>query len=224
MHKIKENMDKQLAVCGEAPFYTLGPLVTDVAPGYDHITSGIGAAMIGWFGTAMLCYVTPKEHLGLPDRDDVKVGVVTYKLAAHAADLAKGHPAARLHDDALSKARFEFRWRDQFNLSLDPETAEQYHDQTLPAEGAKTAHFCSMCGPKFCSMKISQEVREFARLNPSPLVGEGDSAPAALSGVRGVKEEEEEEAEAEAGMAEMSERYREAGNELYIGAGGRTHD
>jgi phosphomethylpyrimidine synthase len=202
----------------------LGPLVTDVAPGYDHITSGIGAAMIGWFGTAMLCYVTPKEHLGLPDRDDVKVGVVTYKLAAHAADLAKGHPAARLHDDALSKARFEFRWRDQFNLSLDPETAEQYHDQTLPAEGAKTAHFCSMCGPKFCSMKISQEVREFARLNPSPLVGEGDSAPAALSGVRGVKEEEEEEAEAEAGMAEMSERYREAGNELYIGAGGRTHD
>jgi phosphomethylpyrimidine synthase len=172
----------------------------------------------------MLCYVTPKEHLGLPDRDDVKVGVVTYKLAAHAADLAKGHPAARLHDDALSKARFEFRWRDQFNLSLDPETAEQYHDQTLPAEGAKTAHFCSMCGPKFCSMKISQEVREFARLNPSPLEGEGDSAPAALCGVRGVKEEEEEEAEAEAGMAEMSERYREAGNELYIGAGGRTHD
>ena len=150
--------------CGEAPFYTLGPLVTDIAPGYDHITSGIGAAMIGWFGTAMLCYVTPKEHLGLPDRDDVKVGVVTYKLAAHAADLAKGHPAARLHDDALSRARFEFRWRDQFNLSLDPETAEQYHDQTLPAEGAKTAHFCSMCGPKFCSMKISQEVREFARL------------------------------------------------------------
>jgi phosphomethylpyrimidine synthase len=162
MHKIKENMDKQLAACGEAPFYTLGPLVTDIAPGYDHITSGIGAAMIGWFGTAMLCYVTPKEHLGLPDRDDVKVGVVTYKLAAHAADLAKGHPAAKLRDDALSRARFEFRWRDQFNLSLDPETAEQYHDQTLPAEGAKTAHFCSMCGPKFCSMKITQEVREFA--------------------------------------------------------------
>ncbi|HYD23752.1 MAG TPA: phosphomethylpyrimidine synthase ThiC [Croceibacterium sp.] len=162
MHKIKANMDKQLAVCGEAPFYTLGPLVTDIAPGYDHITSGIGAAMIGWFGTAMLCYVTPKEHLGLPDRDDVKVGVVTYKLAAHAADLAKGHPAARQWDDALSKARFEFRWRDQFNLSLDPATAEQFHDQTLPAEGAKIAHFCSMCGPKFCSMKISQEVREFA--------------------------------------------------------------
>ncbi len=154
MHKIKENMTKQLEVCGEAPFYTLGPLVTDIAPGYDHITSGIGAAQIGWYGTAMLCYVTPKEHLGLPDRDDVKVGVVTYKLAAHAADLAKGHPAAKVRDDALSKARFEFRWRDQFNLSLDPDTAEQYHDQTLPAEGAKTAHFCSMCGPKFCSMKI----------------------------------------------------------------------
>ena len=163
MHKIKANMDKQLAVCGEAPFYTLGPLTTDIAPGYDHITSGIGAAMIGWFGTAMLCYVTPKEHLGLPDRDDVKVGVVTYKLAAHAADLAKGHPAARIRDDALSRARFEFRWRDQFNLSLDPETAEKFHDQTLPAEGAKTAHFCSMCGPKFCSMKITQEVRDYAQ-------------------------------------------------------------
>ena len=153
------------------PFYTLGPLTTDIAPGYDHITSGIGAAMIGWYGTAMLCYVTPKEHLGLPDRDDVKVGVVTYKLAAHAADLAKGHPAAQVRDDALSKARFEFRWRDQFNLSLDPDTAEQYHDQTLPAEGAKTAHFCSMCGPKFCSMKISQEVREFARLQNQPAEG-----------------------------------------------------
>ncbi|HWI25508.1 MAG TPA: phosphomethylpyrimidine synthase ThiC [Stellaceae bacterium] len=163
MHKIKENMDLQLEHCHEAPFYTLGPLATDIAPGYDHITSGIGAAMIGWFGTAMLCYVTPKEHLGLPDRDDVKVGVVTYKIAAHAADLAKGHPAARLRDDALSRARFEFRWRDQFNLSLDPETAEKFHDQTLPAEGAKLAHFCSMCGPKFCSMKISQEVREYAR-------------------------------------------------------------
>ena len=163
MHKIKENMDKQLAVCGEAPFYTLGPLTTDIAPGYDHITSGIGAAMIGWFGTAMLCYVTPKEHLGLPDRDDVKVGVVTYKIAAHAADLAKGHPGAQERDNALSRARFEFRWRDQFNLSLDPETAEDYHDQTLPAEGAKLAHFCSMCGPKFCSMKISQEVRKAAQ-------------------------------------------------------------
>ncbi|MEQ9448587.1 MAG: phosphomethylpyrimidine synthase ThiC [Rhodospirillaceae bacterium] len=162
MHKIKENMDKQLRACGEAPFYTLGPLTTDIAPGYDHITSAIGAAMIGWFGTAMLCYVTPKEHLGLPDRDDVKAGVITYKIAAHAADLAKGHPAAQIRDDALSRARFEFRWRDQFNLSLDPETAEQFHDQTLPAEGAKLAHFCSMCGPKFCSMKISQEVREYA--------------------------------------------------------------
>ena len=163
MHKIKVNMEKQLAVCGEAPFYTLGPLTTDIAPGYDHITSGIGAAMIGWFGTAMLCYVTPKEHLGLPDRDDVKVGVVTYKIAAHAADLAKGHPAAQLRDDALSRARFEFRWRDQFNLSLDPMTAEHFHDHTLPAEGAKIAHFCSMCGPKFCSMKITQEVRQIAR-------------------------------------------------------------
>jgi len=162
MHKIKENMDKQLEVCGEAPFYTLGPLTTDIAPGYDHITSGIGAAMIGWFGTAMLCYVTPKEHLGLPDRDDVKVGVVTYKIAAHAADLAKGHPMAQMRDDALSRARFEFRWKDQFNLSLDPETAQKFHDQTLPADGAKLAHFCSMCGPKFCSMKISQEVRDFA--------------------------------------------------------------
>jgi phosphomethylpyrimidine synthase len=162
MHKIKENMDKQLEVCGEAPFYTLGPLTTDIAPGYDHITSGIGAAMIGWFGCAMLCYVTPKEHLGLPDRDDVKTGVITYKIAAHAADLAKGHPAAKLRDDALSRARFEFRWRDQFNLSLDPETAEKFHDQTLPAEGAKLAHFCSMCGPKFCSMKISQDIRAAA--------------------------------------------------------------
>ncbi len=163
MHKIKINMEKQLEECGEAPFYTLGPLVTDIAPGYDHITSGIGAAMIGWFGTALLCYVTPKEHLGLPDRDDVKVGVITYKIAAHAADLAKGHPAARERDDALSRARFEFRWRDQFNLSLDPETAEKFHDQTLPAEGAKLAHFCSMCGPKFCSMQITQEIREYAR-------------------------------------------------------------
>jgi phosphomethylpyrimidine synthase len=196
MHKIKENMDKQLESCGEAPFYTLGPLVTDVAPGYDHITSGIGAAMIGWFGTAMLCYVTPKEHLGLPDRDDVKVGVVTYKLAAHAADLAKGHPAARLHDDALSRARFEFRWRDQFNLSLDPDTAEAFHDQTLPAEGAKTAHFCSMCGPKFCSMKITQEVREFARL----------------------QEQKSASNDAEKGMAEMSKRFHEEGGELYVPA------
>jgi len=201
MHKIKVNMEKQLEACGEAPFYTLGPLTTDIAPGYDHITSGIGAAMIGWFGCAMLCYVTPKEHLGLPDRDDVKVGVITYKLAAHAADLAKGHPAAQVRDNALSKARFEFRWRDQFNLSLDPDTAEQYHDQTLPAEGAKTAHFCSMCGPKFCSMKISQEVREFAANNPNGVLG------AALS-----------EADAEAGMAAMSETFKEKGGEVYVAA------
>jgi len=200
MHKIKENMNKQLEACGEAPFYTLGPLVTDIAPGYDHITSGIGAAQIGWYGTAMLCYVTPKEHLGLPDRDDVKVGVVTYKLAAHAADLAKGHPAAKVRDDALSKARFEFRWRDQFNLSLDPDTAEQYHDQTLPAEGAKTAHFCSMCGPKFCSMKITQEVRDFAARQNS------ESYLAATAPVE----------DAEEGMERMSEVYREKGEKLYL--------
>jgi phosphomethylpyrimidine synthase len=201
MHKIKENMEKQLEACGEAPFYTLGPLVTDIAPGYDHITSGIGAAQIGWYGTAMLCYVTPKEHLGLPDRDDVKVGVVTYKLAAHAADLAKGHPAAKVRDDALSKARFEFRWRDQFNLSLDPETAEEFHDQTLPAEGAKTAHFCSMCGPKFCSMKISQEVRDFAAKQ-----NQGTEGFIASGGT---------EAEAEKGMEEMADKYRDGGD-LYV--------
>jgi phosphomethylpyrimidine synthase len=206
MQMIKENMDKQLVDCDEAPFYTLGPLTTDIAPGYDHITSGIGAAQIGWYGTAMLCYVTPKEHLGLPDRDDVKVGVITYKLAAHAADLAKGHPAAQVRDDALSKARFEFRWRDQFNLSLDPDTAEQYHDQTLPAEGAKTAHFCSMCGPKFCSMKISQEVREFAKLQNQ------DSAGFIAA------------EDAEKGMAQMSEVYEETGRELYMGSGEREHD
>jgi phosphomethylpyrimidine synthase len=162
MHLIKENMDKQLELCHEAPFYTLGPLTTDIAPGYDHITSAIGAAMIGWYGTAMLCYVTPKEHLGLPDKQDVKDGVIAYKIAAHAADVAKGHPGARHWDDVLSKARFEFRWQDQFHLALDPETAEQFHDETLPADGAKTAHFCSMCGPHFCSMKITQDVREFA--------------------------------------------------------------
>ncbi len=188
MHKIKENMDKQLAVCGEAPFYTLGPLTTDIAPGYDHITSAIGAAMIGWFGTAMLCYVTPKEHLGLPDRDDVKTGVITYKLAAHAADLAKGHPYARLRDDALSRARFEFRWEDQFNLGLDPDTARAYHDETMPKEAHKTAHFCSMCGPKFCSMKITQDVRDYAK----------------------AKEE------AERGMEEMSVRFRETGGEIDV--------
>ncbi|MEA4839094.1 MAG: phosphomethylpyrimidine synthase ThiC [Rhodospirillaceae bacterium] len=163
MHKIKENMDRQLASCGEAPFYTLGPLTTDIAPGYDHITSGIGAAMIGWFGTAMLCFVTPKEHLGLPDRNDVKTGVVTYKIAAHAADLAKGHPAAKARDDALSRARFDFRWQDQFNLSLDPETALAFHDRTLPSTGHKTAHFCSMCGPKFCAMRLSYGVRAEAQ-------------------------------------------------------------
>jgi phosphomethylpyrimidine synthase len=163
MHLIRENMDRQLAVCHEAPFYTLGPLTTDIAPGYDHMTSAIGAAMIGSFGTALLCYVTPKEHLGLPDRDDVKQGVIAYKIAAHAADLAKGHPGAQARDNALSKARFEFRWEDQFNLALDPETARAFHDETLPAENAKHAHFCSMCGPKFCSMRITEQVREYAR-------------------------------------------------------------
>ncbi len=191
MHKIKENMEKQLEVCNEAPFYTLGPLVTDIAPGYDHITSGIGAAMIGWYGTAMLCYVTPKEHLGLPNRDDVKVGVVTYKIAAHAADLAKGHPTACERDDAISRARFEFRWRDQFNLALDPETAIDFHDETLPAEGAKIAHFCSMCGPKFCSMKISHEVR---------------AAAAVQNDVTG----------AEAGMKSKAQEFIERGGEIYL--------
>ncbi len=186
MHKIKVNMDKQLRECGEAPFYTLGPLTTDIAPGYDHITSGIGAAMIGWFGCAMLCYVTPKEHLGLPDRDDVKEGVITYKIAAHAADLAKGHPGAQLRDDALSRARFEFRWLDQFNLSLDPERAREFHDQTLPKEAHKLAHFCSMCGPKFCSMKISQDVRDYAA-----------------------------EKEAAEGMEKMAETFRNTGGEIY---------
>lgn len=185
MHKIKENMDRQLEACGEAPFYTLGPLVTDIAPGYDHITSAIGAAMIGWYGCAMLCYVTPKEHLGLPGRDDVKVGVVTYKLAAHAADLAKGHPGASVRDDAMSRARFDFRWRDQFHIGLDPETALKYHDETLPAEGAKKAHFCSMCGPKFCSMKISQDIRTDFQTG------------------------------AQKGMNEMSEKFREGGGEIY---------
>ncbi len=199
MHKIKVNMDKQLKECGEAPFYTLGPLTTDIAPGYDHITSGIGAAMIGWFGTAMLCYVTPKEHLGLPDRDDVKVGVVTYKLAAHAADLAKGHPAAQLRDDALSRARFEFRWEDQFNLALDPETARDFHDQTLPKEAHKVAHFCSMCGPKFCSMKITQDVRDYAE-------GLSDNEKKDLAEM------------SEKGMAEMSEKYKEMGSHLYLEA------
>ncbi|MHB1105666.1 MAG: phosphomethylpyrimidine synthase ThiC [Lutibacter sp.] len=193
MHMIKANMDKQLEVCDEAPFYTLGPLTTDIAPGYDHITSGIGAAMIGWFGCAMLCYVTPKEHLGLPNKNDVRTGVVTYKLAAHAADLAKGHPVAQHRDDALSKARFEFRWEDQFNLGLDPELAKEYHDETLPAEGAKIAHFCSMCGPKFCSMKISQEVRDFAALNEV----KGDEVFAK-------------------GMEEKSKEFKDKGSEVYL--------
>ena len=199
MHKIKINMDKQLHECGEAPFYTLGPLTTDIAPGYDHITSGIGAAMIGWFGTAMLCYVTPKEHLGLPDRDDVKVGVITYKLAAHAADIAKGHPAAQIRDDAVSRARFDFRWEDQFNLALDPETARDYHDQTLPKEAHKVAHFCSMCGPKFCSMKITQDVRDYAD-------GLSDNEKKDLAEL------------SEKGMAEMSSKYKEMGSELYLEA------
>jgi phosphomethylpyrimidine synthase len=187
MHLIKENMEKQLEWCGEAPFYTLGPLTTDIAPGYDHITSAIGAAMIGWYGTAMLCYVTPKEHLGLPNRDDVKAGVLAYRIAAHAADLAKGHPRAQAWDDALSKARFEFRWEDQFNLSLDPVTARAYHDATLPADGAKAAHFCSMCGPKFCSMELTQQLRDAAARE-----------------------------DAERGMAEKSAEFRRAGGALYV--------
>jgi len=193
MHMIKENMDKQLEWCHEAPFYTLGPLTTDIAPGYDHITSGIGAAMIGWFGCAMLCYVTPKEHLGLPNREDVKEGLITYKLAAHAADIAKGHPGARARDDAMSKARFEFRWIDQFNIGLDPDRAREYHDDTMPMEAAKTAHFCSMCGPKFCSMKISQEVRDFA--------------DAQNMSIEDAKQQ---------GMNEMSETFKEMGGQLYF--------
>lgn len=193
MHMIKENMDKQLEVCKEAPFYTLGPLTTDIAPGYDHITSGIGAAMIGWFGTAMLCYVTPKEHLGLPNKQDVKDGVITYKIAAHAADLAKGHPGSQYRDNALSKARFEFRWEDQFNLSLDPDTARAYHDETLPAQGAKIAHFCSMCGPHFCSMKITQDVRDYAEKT-----GLGD------------------EAVLEEGMKEKAKEFSEKGGQIYL--------
>ncbi|WP_236013405.1 phosphomethylpyrimidine synthase ThiC [Paenibacillus glycanilyticus] len=192
MHLIKENVDLQMEICKEAPFYTLGPLTTDIAPGYDHITSAIGAAMIGWFGTAMLCYVTPKEHLGLPNKEDVKDGVIAYKIAAHAADLAKGHPMAKLRDDALSKARFEFRWRDQFHLSLDPERAIAYHDETLPAEAAKTAHFCSMCGPKFCSMRITQDIREYAE-------------------ARGLNNEEA----FEAGMKEQANSFKISGSKLY---------
>jgi phosphomethylpyrimidine synthase len=195
MHLIEENMAKQLEWCGEAPFYTLGPLTTDIAPGYDHITSGIGAAMIGWYGCAMLCYVTPKEHLGLPNKKDVKDGVITYKIAAHAADLAKGHPGAQYRDNALSKARFEFRWEDQFNLGLDPETAREFHDETLPQEGAKTAHFCSMCGPHFCSMKITEDVRKYA-------------AEQAISEEEALKK----------GMEEKSKEFAEKGSELYAKA------
>ena len=193
MQMIKENMEIELEDCFEAPFYTLGPLTTDIAPGYDHITSGIGAAQIGWYGTAMLCYVTPKEHLGLPNRDDVKEGVITYKIAAHAADLAKGFPGAQHRDNAMSKARFEFRWEDQFNLGFDPDTAREYHDETLPSQNAKVAHFCSMCGPHFCSMKISQDVREYADkhgLNTDEAIEEG--------------------------MKEMADTYTEKGSELYL--------
>ncbi|UFQ98221.1 phosphomethylpyrimidine synthase ThiC [Pseudomonas wenzhouensis] len=193
MQLIKENMDKQLECCDEAPFYTLGPLTTDIAPGYDHITSGIGAAMIGWFGCAMLCYVTPKEHLGLPNKDDVKTGIITYKIAAHAADLAKGHPGAQIRDNALSKARFEFRWEDQFNLGLDPDTARAYHDETLPKDSAKVAHFCSMCGPKFCSMKITQEVREYAKDQRIDAV----------------------DLDAEQGMQAKAEEFKAQGSQLY---------
>ena len=232
MHKIKVNMEKQLDVCGEAPFYTLGPLTTDIAPGYDHITSAIGAAMIGWFGTAMLCYVTPKEHLGLPDRDDVKVGVITYKIAAHAADLAKGHPAARLRDDALSRARFEFRWEDQFNLCLDPETAHTFHDETLPKDAHKTAHFCSMCGPKFCSMKITQDVRDYAaKLNdpagalpPSVRSTGGVSRDSGERSPRSGETEGAALSEAERGMAEMCEKFRETGGDIYVSETGEKRE
>jgi phosphomethylpyrimidine synthase len=218
MHKIKINMDKQLRECGEAPFYTLGPLTTDIAPGYDHITSGIGAAMIGWFGCAMLCYVTPKEHLGLPNRDDVKTGVITYKIAAHAADLAKGHPAAQLRDDALSRARFDFRWDDQFNLSLDPDTARSYHDETLPKDAHKVAHFCSMCGPKFCSMKITQDVREYAATMNQPL-GTDPSRRRRVFDTTGLTPEHGMDAAARAeGMDAMSEKFKEMGGELYLDA------
>jgi phosphomethylpyrimidine synthase len=202
MHLIKENMEKQLEVCDEAPFYTLGPLTTDIAPGYDHITSGIGAAMIGWYGCAMLCYVTPKEHLGLPNKKDVKDGIITYKIAAHAADLAKGHPGAQLRDNALSKARFEFRWEDQFNLGLDPDTARSYHDETLPKESAKVAHFCSMCGPKFCSMKITQEVRDYAAKHGSDISVIGDKDIIKMIDV-------------EAEMQQKAKEFVASGSEIY---------
>jgi phosphomethylpyrimidine synthase len=199
---VKENVEKQLEACFEAPFYTLGPLITDISPGYDHISSAMGAANIGWYGTAMLCYVTPKEHLGLPNRDDVKQGLIAYKIAAHAGDLAKGYPGAQMWDNAVSKARFEFRWEDQFRLAIDPDTAMKYHDETLPKENAKVAHFCSMCGPKFCSMKISQEVREFARLNPSTTT----LTPAL--GVIAIKQ-------IDSGLEEKAKEFREGGSEIY---------
>ena len=232
MHMIKENMDRQLEWCHEAPFYTLGPLTTDIAPGYDHITSAIGAAMIGWYGTAMLCYVTPKEHLGLPDKEDVRQGVITYKIAAHAADLAKGHPSARLRDDALSKARFEFRWKDQYHLSLDPETAKSYHDETLPGEGANVAHFCSMCGPKFCSMEITQQIRKLDGATAESLTN-GSNGSNDSKGSNGSSATESTAAQGEGldssnsngsttaeaairGMEEKSREFRELGGELYV--------
>ena len=199
---VKENVEKQLEACFEAPFYTLGPLITDISPGYDHISSAMGAANIGWYGTAMLCYVTPKEHLGLPNRDDVKQGLIAYKIAAHAGDLANGYPGAQMWDNAVSKARFEFRWEDQFRLAIDPDTAMAYHDETLPKENAKVAHFCSMCGPKFCSMKISQEVREFARLNPHT------TTLAKAPGVIPIQQ-------VSSGFEEKAEEFRKGGNEIY---------
>ena len=205
---IKENMEEQLEHCGEAPFYTLGPLTTDIAPGYDHITSGIGAANIGWYGCAMLCYVTPKEHLGLPNKDDVKEGLITYKIAAHAGDLAKGHPGAQIRDNAMSKARFEFRWYDQFNIGLDPETARAYHDETLPQESGKVAHFCSMCGPKFCSMKISQEVRDYAADLES-----GQKIEIQLLDETIVLDAGQ--TDIEKAMAEKSEEFKRSGSEIY---------
>ena len=205
MHKIKENMDEQLKHCDEAPFYTLGPLTTDIAPGYDHFTSGIGAAQIAWYGCAMLCYVTPKEHLGLPNKEDVKEGLITYKIAAHAADLAKGHPGAQVRDNALSKARFEFRWHDQFNLGLDPQRAREYHDETLPQESGKVEHFCSMCGPKFCSMKITQDVRDYA----NALEAKGID-PNKLG-----EEIEIQMVDVEAEMQAKSEEFVKSGSELY---------
>ncbi|OUS03055.1 phosphomethylpyrimidine synthase ThiC [Gammaproteobacteria bacterium 42_54_T18] len=208
MHMIKENMDKQLESCGEAPFYTLGPLTTDIAPGYDHITSGIGAAMIGWYGTAMLCYVTPKEHLGLPNKDDVKEGIITYKIAAHAADLAKGHPGSQIRDDAMSKARFEFRWTDQFAIALDPDRAMAYHDETMPKEAHKVAHFCSMCGPKFCSMKITQEVREYANKNGFDKIPMVDAAAGGSSKIKA------EDVMAK-GMQEKAAEFKDSGSEIY---------